>query len=176
MLAIQPLIMTFHFHFTKLMKMLTTSLRHTYTTDMKRLLFLMLSFVISSKMQSQVIEITTTTVRGVVIDKQSQFPIPGATIVLMDSDPVKGTASDIDGNFRLEEVPVGRQSIQVVMIGYEPLVFTNLLLNSGKELTLNVQLIESVAELKAVEISAQNSKSESITPARGACGAQPKSC
>ncbi len=142
--------------------MTTTSLCCSNTTDMKRLLFLFIAFLISSTIDAQLTEITTTTVRGVVIDKQSQFPIPGATIVLMDSDPVKGTVSDVDGKFRLEEVPAGRQSIQVVMIGYEPLVFTNLLLNSGKELTLNVQLIESVAELKAVEISAQNSKSESI--------------
>jgi hypothetical protein len=123
------------------------------------LLFLLMAPALIFRAQENT---SLTTVRGNVVDKQSQYPIPGATIVLLESDPVKGTVSDLDGHFRLENVPVGRQSIQVMMIGYETLVFTNLLLNSGKELTLNVQLVESVETLGEVEISAEGNKSESI--------------
>ena len=103
-------------------------------------------------------EISVTTIRGTVVDKQSQYPLPGATVVLLNSDPIKATSTNADGNFRLENVPVGRQSFQVTMMGYEPMVFTNLLLNSGKEFTLNVQLVEAVTELNTVEISATNNK------------------
>ena len=104
----------------------------------------------------------TTTVRGMVIDKQSQFPIPGAHIILMDTDPMKATTSDENGRFRMTNVPAGRQSINVIMLGYEPMVYTNILLNSGKELTLNVELIEIVTTINTVEISAQNNKAESV--------------
>ncbi len=115
-------------------------------------------FIAASQAQST----TTTTIRGVVVDKQSQFPIPGANIILSDTDPVKAAVSDVDGHFRLTDVPVGRQSVQVIMMGYEPMVYTNVLLNSGKELTLIVELIEVVTTLNTVEISAQNNKAESI--------------
>ena len=53
------------------------------------MLFLMLSFSISIHAQSP-----TQTIRGTVVDKQSQTQIPGANVILMGSDPVKGSASD----------------------------------------------------------------------------------
>lgn len=122
-------------------------------------LFILIS---TALMRAQTPASNTTSIRGTVVDKQSQYPIPGATVVLLGSEPPKATSSDLDGNFRLENVPVGRQNLQVQMLGYEPMVFTNLLLNSGKELSLNVQLIESVTTLNAVEITASDNKSESI--------------
>jgi hypothetical protein len=128
---------------------------------MKHFLIL-LALIISLPNLSQTTESKTTTIRGTVVDKQSQYPMPGATIVLLGSEPPKATSTDADGNFRLENIPVGRQGIQIIMLGYEPMVFANLLLNSGKELTLNVQLVESVTTLNAVEITATDNKSESI--------------
>jgi hypothetical protein len=128
---------------------------------MKQYFVLLFSLMISSLVWSQD-QITVTTIRGTVVDKQSQYPLPGATIILIASDPVKATTTNADGNFRLENVPVGRQSFQVSMMGYEPMVYSNLLLNSGKEFTLNVQLVESVTELNTVEISATNNKGESL--------------
>lgn len=127
-----------------------------------KVILILSSMLIAMNALTQGVTGNTTTIRGTIVDKQSQYPIPGATVILLESNPAVGTASDADGNFRLENIPVGRQSVQVMMLGYEPMVFTNLLLNSGKELTLNVQLIESVATLNDVEITAQNNKSESI--------------
>jgi hypothetical protein len=129
---------------------------------MKKYYFLLITTLLSFTTLAQTENSATTSIRGTVVDKQSQFPLPGATVFLVNSSPAKGTSSDQDGNFRLEEVPVGRQTVQVVMLGYEPMVFTNILLNSGKELTLNVQLVESIATLNTVEISAQNNKAESL--------------
>ncbi len=104
----------------------------------------------------------TTTIRGTVLDKQSQYPITGAIVLLVGSDPMIGTTTDLDGHFRLENVPVGRATIEVSMLGYSPSTHPNLLVNSGKEFELNVQLTESVNEMTAVEIVAQQNKSEAI--------------
>lgn len=125
-------------------------------------LFSILLFALSILQSSAQDQTSVTTVRGTVVDKQSQYPLPGATIILLNSDPAKAAATNADGNFRLENVPVGRQSFQVTMIGYEPMVYTNLLLNSGKEFTLNVQLIETVTEMNTVEVIATNNKGESL--------------
>lgn len=66
--------------------------------------------------------------------------------------------TDIDGNFRIEGVEIGRQAIQVSFIGYEPRVLSNLLVTSGKELTVNVKLTESILQLEGAEIVAEDDK------------------
>ena len=45
------------------------------------------------------------TIRGAVIDKHSQFPFPGANVVILTYNYL-GIATDVDGNFKLESIPV----------------------------------------------------------------------
>jgi hypothetical protein len=96
----------------------------------------------------------TQTVRGRIIDHQSQAPLAGATVVLMGSEPARGAATGTDGWFRLKEVPVGRISLQVSYVGYETRTVRNLLVKSGKELVLTIRLQESVQELSEVVVKA----------------------
>ncbi|WP_289030153.1 carboxypeptidase regulatory-like domain-containing protein, partial [uncultured Algoriphagus sp.] len=56
-------------------------------------------------------------VKGTVSDAQSEYPLFGATVILLDSDPIIGTTTDEDGNFRLEGIPLGRQNFQVQYLG-----------------------------------------------------------
>ncbi|MDZ4751926.1 MAG: TonB-dependent receptor [Flavobacteriales bacterium] len=109
---------------------------------------------------SQAQESPTSAIRGRVLDGQSEYPLPGATILITSLDPVKGTATDLDGQFIIEGIPVGRHSVQISFIGYEPQTLNNLLLNSGKDLEVNVKLLESVTVLKEIEIVARDNKSE----------------
>jgi hypothetical protein len=104
----------------------------------------------------------TSAIRGTVVDKQSQFPIIGATIIVSDLTPVLGATSDIDGQFRITEVPAGRHTVTIQYTGYEPQTLSQLLVVSGKDLELNIQLEESVAQLSAVEIVAEDDKTESL--------------
>ncbi|MGM0530285.1 MAG: TonB-dependent receptor [Bacteroidota bacterium] len=94
----------------------------------------------------------TQTIRGEIMDKHTQSPLPGATILLLGSDPPKGTTTDQDGSFRLENVPVGRVGLRVSFVGYESITLRNLLLKSGKELILNIGLEENIQELGEVII------------------------
>lgn len=100
----------------------------------------------------------TQTIRGVVIDAQGTFPLIGATVVLENSDPIKGTATDLDGKFRLEDVPVGRQALIINYIGYKSLRLPNVVVTSGKEVVLEIELEESVQAIKEVVISGGSSK------------------
>ncbi len=50
----------------------------------------------------------TQTIRGTIIDKQSQSPIPGAKVMVVDSSPILAAITDFDGSFYIENVPVGR--------------------------------------------------------------------
>jgi hypothetical protein len=94
------------------------------------------------------------TVKGKVIDSESQIGLPGATIVIVDSNPKVGTTSDVDGNFRIGKVPVGRISLSISYVGYEEQFISGLLVSSGKEISLTISLKESFSKLDGVEIKA----------------------
>ncbi|MCK4465250.1 MAG: carboxypeptidase regulatory-like domain-containing protein, partial [Bacteroidales bacterium] len=96
----------------------------------------------------------TQTIRGIVVDVVIKTPIPGANIIVLDTDPVIGTTTDRDGLFRIENVPVGRVSIKVSFIGYKPAFIRNAILKSGKELFLDLKLEENIEELEEVMVKA----------------------
>jgi len=100
------------------------------------------------------------TIRGTVIDRDSKVTLPGASVVIVGSDPIIGTATDIEGNFILENVIVGRHDIKVTFIGYEDAVLTEVLLGSANELVLNISISESVLALN--EVTLTNIKGEAI--------------
>jgi len=104
----------------------------------------------------------TQTIRGIVVDKISQSPLPGATVVLVNSNPIKGTTTDIDGNFKLTNVPVGKQSLKIIFLGYKESILSNLVVNSGKELVLSVNLEENSIEGKEVVITAKVEKNKPL--------------
>ncbi len=104
----------------------------------------------------------TNTVSGTVIDQQSEFPIPGAKVVIIESNPIKRVLTDLDGNFEIIGVPVGRLTIEITYPGYEPSVISNLELKSGKQLSVNIGLEESIVELDEVKIVYKDNKSETI--------------
>ena len=104
----------------------------------------------------------TKTIRGTITDKQSQAPIPGAKIIVVDSSPILAAISDFDGNFQIENVPIGRLSLIVKFVGYETANLQNLELKSGKELIVNVGIEESLGMLDKVDVTFKEEKKETI--------------
>ncbi|MEM7037750.1 MAG: carboxypeptidase-like regulatory domain-containing protein, partial [Bacteroidota bacterium] len=102
----------------------------------------------------------TSTIKGRVIDQESGGALAGATVMLWDSVPIKGTLTDEDGSFRMEAVPIGRQVVQVRMPSYETVTLSNLMVLSGKELDLEVEMAEKVMELDEVVITDEKDKHE----------------
>jgi hypothetical protein len=101
------------------------------------------------------------TLRGVVLDADTKQPLIGAKIIL-DTEPQIGAMTDADGLFRMEKVPIGRVSLQATYLGYEPLVVQNLVVNSGKEVVLTLEMRESTAKLQEITITATQNKGEAV--------------
>lgn len=104
----------------------------------------------------------TQSIRGVVVDKDSQMPLPGASIVIAGSDPQIGTTTNEKGEFSFDELPVGRYDLFVFYVGYEIATVRNVLLKSGKQTVLTIALTESVENLNEVVITGDMNKSEAI--------------
>ena len=104
----------------------------------------------------------TQSIRGKVVDKDSQIPLPGASLIIADTDPRIGTTTDEYGEFNFGKLLVGNYNVVVFYVGYEMVTVSNVLLRSGKETVLTITLIESVQKLDEIIISGGQNKSEAI--------------
>ncbi len=104
----------------------------------------------------------TQTLRGNILDKDDGQPLIGVSVAVYQNDALlKGTQTDEKGNFRLEEIPVGRITVAASYMGYKKISLPNTIVNAGKETVLTIEMESSVEALKEVEISAVR-KGESI--------------
>ena len=76
---------------------------------------------------------TGQTVKGIVLDQQSEIPLIGAAIVWINEGEHHGTVTDIDGFFRLDNIPFGRHAFQVSYLGYKSITLPNVEVSAGKE-------------------------------------------
>lgn len=101
--------------------------------------FLLLSIWMVGSLNSEG-QVLTQTIRGTVIDADTREPLIGAEVLIEGSDPLIGTVTDLDGQFLLEKVPVGRQTIQSHYLGYVSFRRDNLQLTSAKEYIIEIAL------------------------------------
>ncbi len=133
------------------------TLNSTASHKLVCLLVLFLCFQIEGYSQK-----LTQTIRGKIIDQESQAPIMGATVVIDNSNPLKGASSGMDGTFEIKEVAVGRHNLKVSTIGYEEAVIPELLVGSGKEVVLTVRLQEVYTRLNEVVVTSIPEKAQPI--------------
>lgn len=96
-------------------------------------------------------------VRGRVLDKESNAPLPGALVRWAnDKDQTHAAACDGDGYFKLLQIPIGRQDFEVSMLGYKSFLIPDVIVTSGKEVILNIQLEEAIQQMNSVEITASD--------------------
>lgn len=127
--------------------------------NLKRSILLGVFLVVSAALFSQGL---IQTVRGVVLDKSSQATLPGATLVLLNSNPLVGVNTDMDGKFQFNQVPVGKQAIRVTFLGYKEVTLQNLSVNSGKELVLTIQMEEDIQAINEVVVSSKVEKNKPL--------------
>jgi len=104
----------------------------------------------------------TQTVKGRVFEEGTDITLPGANIVIPGTNPLIGTNSDTDGNFRIDAVPVGRYSIKISFLGYEPLVLNEILVSSGKEFVITAGLKPLVTQINEVVVRAVTGKDKPL--------------
>ena len=106
-----------------------------------KILFLLSLLLIGGSSFSQGL---TQTLRGTIIDFDSKVPLIGAKIIVVGTDPLQGAVTDINGDFKIEHVAVGRVSVQITSTGYKPISLPSVLIESGKEKILNVEMTKNI--------------------------------
>lgn len=98
-------------------------------------------------------QVPLAVVSGRVTDARTGQPLPGATIMLLPSDPVIGTTTDTAGHFRFTQVPVGIYMLQVDFLSYVGKRMPDLWLRAGKEVVQEVALEPALFDLAAFTVS-----------------------
>jgi len=108
----------------------------------------------SAELKAQTV---TQTISGKVFDDLTKEPLPFAAITIKDSDPFVGTVADEDGNFLLPAINVGRQTIQISMVGYDTYEIKELLISSGQIIDLNIGLLQRTSKLDEIVVRVNKS-------------------
>ena len=95
------------------------------------------------------------TIRGTIVDQNSEIPLPGATVGVRSASFFRGEITDLDGFFRIEGAPVGRYTIEVRFMGYEPRIIPEVLVSSSHPVVLEIRLQELASEIEGVVVKPQ---------------------
>ncbi|MEL6674590.1 MAG: TonB-dependent receptor [Bacteroidota bacterium] len=94
----------------------------------------------------------TSTIRGRVIS-DTQEPLAGVKVFVSNLPSPIGTFTDSLGKFRLENVPVGRRTLEAKLVGYSEFVRDNINLNSARVYDLEIELQTGI-NMEAVVVNA----------------------
>lgn len=128
---------------------------------MKKILLFISTFILLTIAQAQTSTFTQT-VKGTVVDDQSGNVLAGVTVAIEGLNPA---ITGNDGIFYLQNVPVGRQTIFVSMIGYENTSLANIEVTSSKEVVLEIRLKEKIQKLDEVIVKGGKSKLKALNEA-----------
>ncbi len=104
----------------------------------------------------------TQTIKGRVIDQQSKVELIGANVLIEGT--LIGSSTDIDGYFKIPNVPLGRQTIRVSYLSYKTRIIPEILVSSAKEVVLNIELEEEVIFGKEIIVSPETKKGKPENP------------
>jgi len=126
-------------------------------------------------------ETKTGIIKGVVLDSDTRTPLIGVTVMIKGTK--RGAASDTEGNFRLNNIPVGSYALEFKCIGYSPLSKTDIMVRPGRitnvTAELNISPIKGedltvisgyFPEVQDQNVSTTNFSSEEIRRAPGSAG------
>lgn len=100
-------------------------------------------------------------ISGVVVNKNSQEVLTGITLEL-NPGPRK-TQTDSLGRFRFTGITPGSYRLAITGISYQPKTLTNLVITSGNENVISVELEPAVAQLNTVVVRSRRNAAQAAT-------------
>lgn len=88
---------------------------------------------------------TTGRIVGKVVEAKTGEGLPGANITVKGTS--HGGTSDINGNFHVDQISPGAYTVEVSLLGYKLVQFTDVRVEAGKDIALRAKLEETVLTL-----------------------------
>jgi len=114
------------------------------------ILFLIFSFGSISDVQAQS---TKGIIAGKLVDSETGDPLIYANVHIEGT--TFGAASDLEGNYRIVSVPIGKYTLKVTYMGYTETTVTDVVVNPGDVTKINVTLKPEVLEAEEIVVTAK---------------------
>ncbi len=111
---------------------------------MQKIYFLALVLLLSFTSYSQ------GTIAGNVKDAKTGEAVIGANVVIQGT--TQGSATDVEGNFIINNVKEGTYALQVSSVTYKTHTIPNVVVETAKKITIDITLHEDVSELEEVVV------------------------
>ena len=93
------------------------------------------------------------TIKGTIVDPKTKEPVPFANVVAkQDGKQIKGTQTDMDGNFTIKPLPVGQYEIQASCVGYHPYTRPEFTVKASGISVCNIELTPASVQLEEVVV------------------------
>jgi hypothetical protein len=90
------------------------------------------------------------TIYGKVVDKLTQQPLPGANVLLLNTN--FGASTDLNGRFEIKNIPSGEYQLRASILGYGSVIKTDVMVMSGFAPEVVFELEEEAIELEDVVV------------------------
>jgi len=125
-----------------------------------RYMIILMSLVIMTSMLSAQ---TKGSIRGRVIDELTEEAIIGANVIIEGSN--RGSATDVEGYYAIEQVDIGTYRVRVDYIGYTSRIISDVVVKTSRPAVINIELEDTVLELEAAVVVADYFAKSPDTPA-----------
>jgi TonB dependent receptor/CarboxypepD_reg-like domain/TonB-dependent Receptor Plug Domain len=92
------------------------------------------------------------TITGKVVNMQTEEPLIGVSVVVVGT--TIGAATNEEGLFTIQNVPVGTYSIRASAVGFQPIIKTDVVVAAGKPAQRFFQMTELVLDVDEVTVTA----------------------
>jgi hypothetical protein len=114
---------------------------------MKSSILILLVFILSIASYAQEYNIK---IYGKVIDKLTQQPLPGANILVINTN--NGASTDVNGKFEIENLSPGEYQLRASIIGYRSVTKPDVMVMSGYTAEVIFELEEEAIELEDIVV------------------------
>jgi hypothetical protein len=102
------------------------------------------------------------TIRGHIVHHLTHAPLSGVNVLLDES--VRGAASDLDGDFQIENIEPGIYNVSFEFVGFENVTKTDIIVKPDRITFINAEMQESMLESETIEVSAGYFKKDETEP------------
>ena len=125
-------------------------------------ILLQLSFTVLLFFSASIVFAQSGKIKGKIIDVKTEEALIGATVVIQGT--INGAAADLDGDFIITNVPVGKHTLITYYVGCQAFIKYDIVVaNDNETVTVELRMTSDDLVLGAVEVIARaNRESESI--------------